>query len=131
MGSERPSDDPSRSGRPPRGQNHRIIPDGVATEREHPQQIIVNWKSYGWPSCPVVIICIDGGSPEYVTAALERDLLPNMKKFMNQGFSAVAHGAMPSFTNPNNISIITGLPPSLHGISGNYSLNPETGKAVK
>jgi phosphonoacetate hydrolase len=37
---------------------------------------------------------------------------------------------MPSFTNPNNISIITGVPPSVHGISGNYFLNPETGEEV-
>jgi phosphonoacetate hydrolase len=77
-----------------------------------------------------VIVCIDGGDPEYVTVALQKDLLPNMRTFMSGGFSAVAYGAMPSFTNPNNISIITGMPPSVHGISGNYFLNPETGKEV-
>jgi phosphonoacetate hydrolase len=27
---------------------------------------------------------------------------------------------IPSFTNPNNLSIITGRPPSVHGIAGNY-----------
>jgi phosphonoacetate hydrolase len=63
-------------------------------------------------------------------AALANNLLPNMKKFMSEGFSAVASGAMPSFTNPNNISIITGVAPAVHGISGNYFLNPETGKEV-
>jgi len=106
------------------------ITNEVAAESQHPQQIIVNGKSYSWPVSPVVIVCIDGGDPEYVTAALGKNLLPNMKKFMSEGFSAVAYGAMPSFTNPNNISIITGMPPSVHGISGNYFLNPETGKEV-
>jgi phosphonoacetate hydrolase len=37
-------------------------------------------------------------------------------------------GGMPSFTNPNNISVITGVPPSVHGISGNFFLNPATGQ---
>jgi phosphonoacetate hydrolase len=102
----------------------------IADESQHPQRIIVNGKSFSWPASPVVIVCIDGGDPEYLTAALAKDLLPNMKKFMREGFSAVASGAMPSFTNPNNISIITGVAPSVHGISGNYFLNPETGKEV-
>ncbi len=106
------------------------VMSGVAAESQHPQQIIVNGRSYSWPASPVVIVCIDGGDPAYITAALEKDLLPNMKKFMSEGFSAIAYGAMPSFTNPNNMSIITGVPPSVHGISGNYFLNPATGKEV-
>jgi phosphonoacetate hydrolase len=47
---------------------------------------------------------------------------------MTEGFVSVAVGAMPSFTNPNNISVITGVPPSVHGISGNFFLNPATGQ---
>jgi phosphonoacetate hydrolase len=35
---------------------------------------------------------------------------------------------MPSFTNPNNVSIITGAPPSKHGIAGNFFLDRETGE---
>jgi phosphonoacetate hydrolase len=97
---------------------------------QHPKQIIVNRKSYQWPASPMVIVCIDGGDPEYVREALKKDLLPNLKKFMGEGFSAPAYGAMPSFTNPNNLSIITGVPPSVHGISGNYFLNPKTGEEV-
>ena len=37
---------------------------------------------------------------------------------------------MPSLTNPNNMSIVTGGPASIHGISGNYFLDPETGAEV-
>ena len=103
---------------------------GSCAESGHPEKVTVNGKTYAWPASPVVVVCIDGGEPEYVNAAMEKELLPNVKRFMAGGFSAVAYGAMPSFTNPNNISIITGVPPSVHGISGNYFLNPETGKEV-
>ena len=37
---------------------------------------------------------------------------------------------MPSFTCPNNMSIITGTPASRHGISGNYYLDTATGQPV-
>jgi phosphonoacetate hydrolase len=99
-----------------------------AAEKDRPQQITVNGKNYNWPKAPVVVVLIDGGDPAYVHAAFARGLLPNFKKFMAEGFVAVALGAMPSFTNPNNVSVITGVPPSVHGISGNFFLNPTTGK---
>ena len=37
---------------------------------------------------------------------------------------------MPSFTNPNNLSIVTGVPPAVHGICGNYFFDPESGEEV-
>jgi phosphonoacetate hydrolase len=37
---------------------------------------------------------------------------------------------MPTFTNPNNMSIVTGAPPRVHGISGNYYLDRATGREV-
>lgn len=92
------------------------------------KRITVNGKKYDWPKSPVVVILIDGGDPAYVNAALAQGLLPNFKKIMTEGFVSIAVGAMPSFTNPNNISVITGVPPSVHGISGNFFLNPATGQ---
>jgi len=105
-----------------------LAPALVEGAENHPQQITVNGKNYAWPKQPVVVVLIDGGDPAYVNAALSRGLLPNFKKFMVEGFVSVAVGAMPSFTNPNNISVITGVPPSVHGISGNFFLNPATAK---
>jgi phosphonoacetate hydrolase len=99
---------------------------GRAAENHHPQHINVNGKNYNWPQSRVVVVLIDGGDPAYVNAALAQGLLPNFKKLMTEGFVSVAVGAMPSFTNPNNISVITGVPPSVHGISGNFFLNPAT-----
>jgi phosphonoacetate hydrolase len=94
----------------------------------HPQQITVNGKNYQWPKSPTVVILIDGGDPAYVHAGLAQGVLPNFKKLMTDGFASIATGAMPSFTNPNNISVITGVPPNVHGISGNFFLNPAIGQ---
>src|SRR5438477_6020607 len=46
------------------------------------------------------------------------------------GTSLVGDCVMPSFTNPNNLSIVTGAPPSVHGISGNYFWDPQAGVEV-
>ena len=37
---------------------------------------------------------------------------------------------VPSFTNPNNLSIVTGVPPSVHGICGNYLFDVASGSEV-
>jgi len=99
-----------------------------AAGQDHPQQITVNGKNYNWPKRPVVVVLIDGGDPAYVNAGLAQGLLPHFQRFMNDGFVSVALDAMPSLTNPNNVSVITGVPPSVHGISGNFFLNPVTGQ---
>ncbi len=92
--------------------------------------IHLNGVRYRWPDRPVVVVCNDGGDPAYLDHALEEGLVPNVAHFMATGFSAIAQCVIPSFTCPNNVSIVTGSPPSIHGISGNFYLEPETGKAV-
>ena len=90
----------------------------------------VNGVKYRWPKRPVAVVCIDGGDPAYLRRFLADGSVPNIARFMTQGFSTVADGTVPSFTCPNNMSIITGTPASRHGISGNYYLDVKTGKAV-
>ena len=92
--------------------------------------VTVNGTRYGWPSQPVVVVCIDGGDPAYLRQALACGVVPNIDRFIETGFGAVADASMPSFTCPNNMSIITGTPTSAHGISGNYYLDTATGEAV-
>jgi phosphonoacetate hydrolase len=94
------------------------------------QPIEVNGTKYRWPKKPVVVVCIDGGDPAYLRKFLADGSIPNIASFMKQGFSVVADGTVPSFTCPNNMSIITGTPASRHGISGNYYLDVKTGQAV-
>lgn len=95
----------------------------------HPS-LTVNGVAYRWPVRPVVVVCIDGGDPAYIERGLRDGIIPNIARFMREGFSAVADGVVPSFTCPNNISLITGAPPSVHGISGNFYLDVATGEAV-
>jgi len=90
----------------------------------------LNGIMYRWPSRPVVVVCIDGGDPAYFDQCLRNGIVPNIRRFMTDGFSAVAEGVVPSLTNPNNMSLVTGSPPSIHGISGNYFLDPDTGAEV-
>jgi phosphonoacetate hydrolase len=92
--------------------------------------VTVNGIDYRWPQRPVVAVCIDGGDPAYLRQFLEDGVIPNIARFMKNGFSVIADGTVPSFTCPNNMSIITGTPASRHGISGNFYLDTRTGEAV-
>ena len=82
------------------------------------------------PKVTAVAICIDGCEPAYIDAAIEAGLMPTMKRIRETGTMHLAHCVIPSFTNPNNLSIATGRPPSVHGICGNFLLDPETGEEV-
>ena len=93
------------------------------------QHVHLNDVAYRGPRVPVVVVCIDGGDPAYLERGVAEGLLPTVERFQREGFGALAQGTMPSFTCPNNISIITGAPPAVHGISGNFYLN-EAGEAV-
>lgn len=92
--------------------------------------ISINGKSYRQPERPVVVVCIDGGDPEYLQQFLAEGTVPNIQRFVEEGYSTVAMGSMPSFTCPNNMSIITGTPAARHGISGNYYLDTNTWQPV-
>ncbi|OAL24449.1 phosphonoacetate hydrolase [Fonsecaea nubica] len=85
-------------------------------------------RKYKIPEKPTVVICVDGFDPEYLEQGISDGVTPNMAKFVQSGFAATAKCAMPSFTNPNNVSIITGAPTSVHGISGNFFLDRTTRK---
>ncbi len=93
-------------------------------------RLAVNGADYRWPGRPVVVVCIDGGDPAYIEHGVNAGIIPNVERYMAEGFHTVAHGTMPSFTCPNNMSIVTGRPASVHGISGNFYLDRETNRPV-
>jgi phosphonoacetate hydrolase len=97
---------------------------------QHPKQVSVNGRSYRWPAAPVVVVCIDGSEPDYIDMAAEAGEAPFLKTLLETGADLRCDCVVPSFTNPNNLSIVTGVPPKVHGISGNYFLDPDTGEAV-
>lgn len=91
------------------------------------QPIHVNDRSYPWPKKPLVVICLDGSEPAYTDEARKRGLMPHLERIIQKGGEYRAHSVVPSFTNPNNLSIATGRPPEVHGICGNYLIDPDTG----
>ena len=94
------------------------------------EEIELNNVRYAWPERPVAVVCIDGGDPAYMDHGFATGIIPNMERFKDEGFYAVAQGSMPSFTCPNNMSIVTGTEPNVHGISGNFYLDRATGEPV-
>jgi phosphonoacetate hydrolase len=92
--------------------------------------VVVNGTPYAWPDRPVAVVVIDGGDPAYLQQFLAEGAIPHIARFMQEGFAVVAEGTVPSFTCPNNMSIVTGTPASRHGISGNFYLDTATGEAV-
>lgn len=92
--------------------------------------VVVNGRSYRRPEKPVVVICIDGSEPGYIEEAIAAGLAPNLDRLMRTGANTTALSVIPSFTNPNNLSIITGRPPAVHGIAGNFFYDREAGVEV-
>ena len=93
--------------------------------------VLINGRSYHWMNRPLVVVCIDGCQYEYITAAVAAGVAPFLARLLaGAGTCFIADCVMPSFTNPNNLSIVTGVPPSVHGICGNYFFDPESGEEV-
>jgi len=110
----------------------------MSTDVSEKPVIEVNGRLYRWPVRPLVVICIDGSEPDYadsdgggyIERAVAADAMPFMKRMLASGTSRLAESAMPSFTNPNNISIVTGVSPAVHGICGNYFYDRESDTEV-
>ena len=74
---------------------------------------------------PVVGFCLDGTAPEYIDSAIDSGHMPVVKTFRDNGWLHRAVSVMPSYTNPNNIAIVTGTMPEKNGICGNYFYDTE------
>ncbi len=92
--------------------------------------LTVNGRNYLLPTRPTVVVCVDGCEPDYLAQAVANGHMPWLKRTLIQGVGLVADCVVPSFTNPNNISIVTGVPPSVHGICGNYLYDTATDSEV-
>ena len=92
--------------------------------------IEANGRGYAVPKTCAIAICLDGCEPAYLDAAIAAGLMPVLKRMRETGTARPAHSVIPSFTNPNNLSIATGRPPAVHGICGNYLYDPDTGEEV-
>ena len=77
-----------------------------------------------------MVICVDGCDPEYLERGIPDGIFPTIGSFRRHGYLGTADAVVPTFTNPNNVSIVTGAPPSVHGIAGNYYLDRESGREI-
>ena len=111
----------------------------MTTRAESGKVIEVNGREYAWPKNPLVVVCIDGSEPDYsdsdygesdgggyIERAMAAGAMPFVSRMLTDGTRRLADCVVPAFTNPNNISIVTGAPPSVHGICGNYFLDPDS-----
>ncbi len=92
--------------------------------------ITVNGRTYGWPARPLVVVCVDGCEPDYLAQAFLAGAMPYLASAAERGANLTGAAVVPSFTNPNNLSIVTGVPPAVHGICGNYFWDREAGAEV-
>jgi len=98
----------------------------MKTERE----ISVNGRSYRRATAPVVVACIDGCEYDYITEAVKAGVAPWFAGVLESGTARLGDAVVPTFTNPNNLSIVTGVPPSVHGICGNFFYDREADAEV-
>ena len=90
------------------------------------KSISVNQRTYRWPQRPVVVVCIDGSEPDYIEQAVKAGVMPWMQQLLeSRGTDLRSDCVVPSFTNPNNLSIVTGVEPAVHGICGNFYYDRE------
>jgi len=93
-------------------------------------ELEVNGRRYAWPDRPLVVVCIDGSEPAYIEQAVAEGAMPFTAGMLERGADLRARCVVPSFTNPNNLSIVTGVPPAVHGICGNYFYDREADAEV-
>jgi phosphonoacetate hydrolase len=94
------------------------------------RRIEVNGRAYRLPGQPSVVVCVDGCEPDYIAQAVATGHMPWMQRVLAQGSAVIADCVVPSFTNPNNLSIVTGATPAVHGICGNYFYDRENNVEV-
>jgi phosphonoacetate hydrolase len=88
----------------------------------------VNDRNYPSQNKTIVGICMDGTSYPYYEAA--KDVMPNLQRFIKEGSFGLVKSVIPSFTNPNNMAIVTGVPPRVNGICGNFYWDTELKEEV-
>lgn len=94
------------------------------------KSISTNGRTYRWMDRPLVVVCVDGSEPAYIPEAVRAGVAPFLGRLAASGTALEADCVIPSFTNPNNLSIVTGAPPAVHGICGNYFFDREAGSEV-
>ncbi len=88
----------------------------------------INNRNYPKQKKTIIGICMDGTSYPYYEQA--KDVMPNLQRFIKEGSFGMVKSVIPSFTNPNNMAIVTGVPPNVNGICGNFYWDTELQEEV-
>jgi phosphonoacetate hydrolase len=81
-------------------------------------------RRYAAPEHRTIAVCLDGTAHDYLELA--RDEMPNLLGALRAGGRLLsARAQLPTLTNVNNASIVTGVSAAVHGISGNHYLDPD------
>src|ERR1700726_2021142 len=94
------------------------------------ERIELNGRRYREPERPTVVICVDGCDPAYIERGIPDGVFPTIGSFRREGDLGTANPRVAAFTNPNNVSIVPGAPPAVHGIAGNYYLDRDSGREI-
>ncbi len=94
------------------------------------RSVSANGRNYRWMDRPLVVVCVDGCEADYINQAIQAGVAPYLAAMCAKGASLLGECVVPSFTNPNNISIVTGVAPAVHGICGNYFYDREADEEV-
>jgi phosphonoacetate hydrolase len=78
------------------------------------------------PRRRILVVLIDGLGPDYIDCAD----MPNLKRMAAAGSFRIGKCVIPSVTNVNNASVVTGCFPEEHGIVSNFYYDPRTGESV-
>ena len=90
----------------------------------------MNGRTYGLASdTRVAGILLDGSAQEYWDCAMDAGVAPNAKRLFfdaaSPGCAALVDSVVPTFTNPNNVAVISGAPPAVTGVTGNFFINAD------
>ncbi len=88
----------------------------------------INNRNYPGQPKTIIGICMDGTSYPYYEQA--KEVMPNLQRFIKEGSFGMVKSVIPSFTNPNNMAIVTGVPPKVNGICGNFYWDTELQEEV-
>ena len=85
-----------------------------------------NGRAYRAPERRTLAVCIDGTALEYLDDALAHGVMPSLRAALERGGRLLeARAQVPTLTNVNNASIVTGVSAAVHGIGGNHYLAPD------
>ena len=72
----------------------------------------------------LVILSMDGFPAYYLDSPEVMEKIPNLRKLFSKSLGGRAKTVNPSVTYPAHTSMITGVDPAIHGISGNHPVDP-------